>query len=174
MELTKEQIEERKSYIGKTMVGFRFESTDNVKYTSLKNRFIGKKGVIKIYYETIDVYGVQFGGKDSVTWAYPAEEAIKQKKFLTWGQDNAYPQAMRAYADNPDKHIVKENESLTLTKDICTDILMKLHKYDLEILVDKTSTSINKFQGSNIKDLRDFINKLPISKIETLILNRIE
>ena len=141
MELTKQQIEERKSYIGKKMVGFRFEANNRIRWNSLMQKYIGFAGIIVDYNIQLDSFKVDF---ESSKWSYPAEQCINR--------------------------IVKENESLTLTKDVCTDILMKLYKDDLEILVDETSTP----EFKNRKDLKDFINKLPLSRIEKLILNAIE
>ena len=140
MELTKKQIEQRKSYVGKTMVGFRFENKD-VGWSDLMSKDVDSEGIIVDYNVYFDAFRVDFNG---VKWFYPAEQAIN--------------------------HIVKENESLTLTKDVCIDILMNLYKDDLGILVDETSTS----EFKNRKDLKDFINKLPLSRIEKLILNAIE
>ena len=73
-ELTKEEIEERKSYIGKTMEGFIFGSRPSIRYIENMDFFIGLEGVIHDYIVKDDSFRVHF--KDRVFW-YPAEETIQ-------------------------------------------------------------------------------------------------
>lgn len=64
-------------YIGKLMIGFKFERTISIGYSELMDRHINYLGVIQSYNEYNETYNVLF---DEIVWQYPAKEI---KEHLT-------------------------------------------------------------------------------------------
>ena len=64
---------QKREYIGKKVIGFKFEDSDSLAYTSEMNQHVGEKGKI-IKFEG-DVYYVKFSTNG---WWYPAREIEEQ------------------------------------------------------------------------------------------------
>lgn len=62
-------------YIGREVIGFKFEDSDELHYSPDMNKYIGRVGHISEYYERTGVFEVQF---DDDWWNYPADLVIKQ------------------------------------------------------------------------------------------------
>lgn len=62
-------------YIGREVMGFKFEETEKSGYNPIMDDYIGKVGRIETYYKEDGVFSVHF---EDDYWRYPANLVIKQ------------------------------------------------------------------------------------------------
>lgn len=110
---TKEEL--REGYIGRRVVGFKFDSQPNCGYVSDMDDYIGVVGTIVCYNSDYNTFEVKF--KDGL-WNYPADIVIKQLEQEDYDEDpyNWVNNAMRkSVISNKKDEIVQNNDPINPT-----------------------------------------------------------